>query len=126
MSFCTVINCMDGRVQIPVISFLKQRFNVEYVDSITEPGPNIILSEQNSPELIESIFQRLDISVQNHHSVAIAIVGHHDCAGNPSTRDEQIVHLQKAANRIRIRYPNMEIITLWVDENWQATELSDT
>ena len=40
MRFCTVINCMDGRVQLPVIRHMKERFNAEYVDSITEPGPN--------------------------------------------------------------------------------------
>ncbi|MHA1252503.1 MAG: carbonic anhydrase, partial [Candidatus Helarchaeota archaeon] len=28
MKFCTVINCMDGRVQIPVINYLRKRFNV--------------------------------------------------------------------------------------------------
>ncbi|MHC5086790.1 MAG: carbonic anhydrase, partial [Planctomycetota bacterium] len=26
MSFCTAINCMDGRVQLPVIPFLQNRF----------------------------------------------------------------------------------------------------
>jgi len=40
MEFCTAINCMDGRVQIPVISFLEERFNARYVDVISEPGPN--------------------------------------------------------------------------------------
>jgi len=34
MSYCTVINCMDGRVQLPVIKYLKERFDVDYVDSI--------------------------------------------------------------------------------------------
>ncbi|MHC5172739.1 MAG: carbonic anhydrase, partial [Planctomycetota bacterium] len=24
MSFCTAINCMDGRVQLPTITFLKK------------------------------------------------------------------------------------------------------
>jgi len=45
MRFCTVINCIDGRIQLPVIEYLKIRFNVEYVDTITEAGPNLILSE---------------------------------------------------------------------------------
>ena len=38
MCFCTAVNCMDGRVQLPVTSYLQERFNVEHVDSITEPG----------------------------------------------------------------------------------------
>ena len=42
MSFCTAINCMDGRVQLPVIRFLQERFKVDYVDVISEPGPNLL------------------------------------------------------------------------------------
>ncbi|MGI9568583.1 MAG: carbonic anhydrase, partial [Desulfobulbia bacterium] len=34
MRFCSVISCMDGRVQLPVIRYLQKRFNVDYVDSI--------------------------------------------------------------------------------------------
>ena len=44
MTFFTVINCMDGRVQLPVINYLKQKFNVEFIDTITEVGPNKIIA----------------------------------------------------------------------------------
>lgn len=47
MSFCTVINCIDGRVQMPVNQYMQQRFKVKYVDTITEPGPNLILVRKN-------------------------------------------------------------------------------
>jgi hypothetical protein len=40
MSYCTAINCMDGRVQLPTTAFQKERFNVDHVDMITEAGPN--------------------------------------------------------------------------------------
>jgi hypothetical protein len=46
MHFCTVINCMDGRVQLPVNKYLQKRFNVAYVDSITEAGPVRIISDE--------------------------------------------------------------------------------
>ena len=42
MSFYTTINCMDGRVQLPVISYLMERFGVQYVDAITGPGPGTL------------------------------------------------------------------------------------
>lgn len=79
MDFCTVINCMDGRVQLPVIEHLQKRFNAKYVDSITEPGPNLILSEQNNPILVKHILDRLKISIENTIlwallSLAISIV----------------------------------------------------
>ena len=66
---------MDGRIQLPTIRFLKERFHVDYVDMITEAGPNRILGKQTSFSLIESIFDRLRISVEHHHSVGIAVAG---------------------------------------------------
>jgi len=124
MSFCTVINCMDGRVQLPVIKYLQERFSVDYVDSITEPGPNLILAQQTNIDIMESIFNRLKISVDHHGSVGIAVAGHYDCAGNPATKEQQTVHTLDAIRCIKSRYSDCEIIGLWVDENWKVSELS--
>ena len=123
MQFCSVINCMDGRVQLPVIRYLQKRFNVDYVDSITEAGPNLILSEAKNTSSTQAIFERLKISVENHHSVGAAIVGHHDCAGNPASKNDQIVHIKKAIRLIRQQYENLEVIGLWVDKNWEVHEI---
>ena len=95
MRFCSAINCIDGRVQLPVIRYLKKRFDADYVDSITEAGPNLILSDCNNTSSIQMILGKLRISVENHNSVGIAIVGHYDCAGNPASQDDQIIHIKK-------------------------------
>lgn len=116
---------MDGRVQLPVIQFLQKRFNVEYVDTITEPGPNLILSEGRDTTTIQSIFERLKISIVGHQSKGIAIVGHHDCAGNPSLKNDQIIQIKKAIQLIQQFYETIEIIGLWVDENWEVHEVSE-
>jgi hypothetical protein len=79
---------MDGRVQLPVIQYLQKRFDVQYVDSITEAGPNLILAKRNNAALVQATLVRLNISMDKHNSVGIAIVGHHDCAGNPAPHDE--------------------------------------
>jgi len=92
-SFCTVVNCMDGRVQLPVIRYLQRRFNVNHVDTITEPGPNLILANQDDKAGVQSILRRVQISVKKHESVGIALVGHHDCAGNPTQEEEQRKHI---------------------------------
>lgn len=123
MRFCSVINCMDGRVQLPVIRYLQKRFNVDYVDSITEAGPDLILSESKDTITIQAIFDRLEISLENHQSVGVAIVGHHDCVGNPAPKKEHMKHIQKAAELLRVQYENLEIIGLWVDENWKVQEV---
>ena len=124
MSFYTVINCMDGRVQLPVIEYLRKRFVVDYIDSITEPGPNLILAKQTEMNIVESIFNRLKISVEHHASVGIAVVGHYDCAGNPAAKQEQTRHTLDAINCIKRRFDDIEVTGLWVDENWHVSELS--
>ena len=124
MSFCTVINCIDGRVQLPAIEYLQKRFDSEYVDSITEPGPNLILAKQNNINLVESVFDRLKISVAKHASVGIAVAGHYNCAGNPATKEEQNGHTLDAVKCIKLRYPEIETIGLWVDERWEVSEIS--
>ncbi len=123
MEFCAAINCMDGRVQLPVIRFLHERLGARYVDMITEPGPNRILSGQSPPALVQSIYDRADISVNKHGSQAIAIVGHHDCAGNPAPETEQLEHLRQAAQHLRRRYPEIRILPLWVGETFRPEEV---
>ena len=126
MSFCTAINCMDGRVQLPTTAFLKERFNVDYVDMITEAGPNRILGKQTSFSLLESIFERLRISVEHHHSVGIAVVGHHDCAGNPANQEDQIADTIEAVKYIRKRgslYKDIAVIGLWINKSWSVSEI---
>lgn len=124
MRFCTVINCMDGRVQLPVIMFLRKRFNAPNVDTITEPGPNLTLSEQKNHEVIESIIRRVRISVMNHDPVGLAIAGHHGCIGNPADKDEQIVHTQNAIQLIRNHVKGIDIIGLWVNDRWDVEEIT--
>jgi len=114
---------MDGRVQLPVITFLKERFRVDYVDVISEPGPNRILAEQAESARVESILHRVNISVEKHGSKGIAIVGHYDCAGNPAEKGEQLSHLQTAIDFLGNHYGGVDIIGLWVDDQWQVTEV---
>ncbi len=71
-SFCTVVSCLDGRVQLPVIRYLQRRCNVAYVDTITEPAPNLILARQEDRDVVQSILRRGRISVEKHTSVGIA------------------------------------------------------
>lgn len=126
MSFCTAINCMDGRVQLPTTEFLKERFSVDHVDMITEAGPNRILPRLTDYSLLQSVIDRLRLSVERHHSVGIAIVGHHDCAGNPAGKEEQTADTIAAVQRIRqhcSQYKDIPIIGLWIDENWSVSEI---
>lgn len=123
-SFCTAVNCMDGRIQLPVIRYLQKRFGAEYVDMITETGPNGILSRGRPGEVLDSIHQRIDISVNVHGSKSLAVVGHYDCAGNPGNKAHQIADVQTSIGILKSSYADLEIIGLWVDENWTVSEVS--
>jgi hypothetical protein len=101
-----------------------ERFDVEHVDSITEAGPNRVLSEQKNDATVQSILGRVNISVEKHHSVGIAVVGHHDCAGNPAPKANQIADIRDAIRFLRQQFENMEVIGLWVDEDWEVHEIA--
>jgi ABC-type arginine transport system ATPase subunit len=116
---------MDGRIQEPIIDFLKTRYHKKYVDAITEPGPNKTLSEGSDKSAIDSIFKRLDISVQRHNSELVAISGHFDCAGNPASKEEQIEQIKKSSEVIKKRYPHIKVVELWVNSEWKVEELGD-
>ena len=118
--FATAINCMDGRVQLPVINWLRENLSVDYVDMITEPGPDKILAE-GSAAAQESIKARVLISVNKHGSDTIMVVGHHDCAGNPVTRAQHETHIRQSVIRIHSwKLPVKRVFGAWVDENWKV------
>ena len=123
MSFCTSIHCMDGRIQEPIIEYLKKKCNVKYVDTITEPGPIKILAENDNKAVIDSIHHRILISVNKHGSQMMAISGHHDCAGNPVPKEKQIEQILEDEKILKENYPDVKIIKFYVNENWQVEEL---
>lgn len=123
MKYCTAVNCMDGRVQRPVLDYLMERFGVPYVDMITEPGPNGILHRQDDETLVASILGRINVSVNKHHTVGIAVVGHYDCAGNPGDKDHQNTDTGGAVRFLRTKYPDTPVIGLWVGETWSVEEI---
>jgi hypothetical protein len=123
MVFFTVINCMDGRVQLPVIDYLKKRFGVEYVDTITEPGPNRILAGEQDSNQAQSILLRARISIDRHQSGGIAVVGHFDCAGNPGGKAEQIGQVHQSIQFLQGHFSDLKMIGLWVDSTWKVHEI---
>ena len=121
--FATAINCMDGRVQKPMIEFMEKKFGVDYVDMITEPGPIKILAENTNTPVFDQIKKRVDISVNKHNSKVIAIAGHFDCAGNPVPKEIQMKQVLTSIETVKSWNFDAEIIGLWIDESWKVTEI---
>ncbi len=120
--FVTVINCMDGRVQDAVKKYMQENYGVDYVDVITEPGPVKILAESSNLSVIEDIKKCVGISVNKHGSKLLAVAGHFDCAGNPVPKEIQIEQLKEAQKTVESFGYDIEVITLWVDGDWQTVE----
>lgn len=115
--FATAINCIDGRCQVPVSAWMKEHFDIDYVDRITEPGPDKVLSD-GSEENIESIKHKVMISVNAHKSRVVAIAAHHDCAGNPVSEDEHKNCVRKCIGVVRSWNLPVDVVGLWVNKEW--------
>jgi carbonic anhydrase len=119
--FATSVSCMDGRIQIPLISWIKENNSVDYVDSITEPGVDKMATED--ADTVEKIKSKIMISINAHGSKLIVISGHYDCAGNPVTKEEHITQIKKWLDVINSWNLRVQIVGAWVNENWQIEKI---
>ena len=115
--FGTAINCIDGRVQLPLIEWLKKTYFLDYVDMITVPGPDKVLSGGNSEE-IEALRTKAAISIKGHGSDIVAIAGHYDCAGNPVSKKEHLRQIRESVEVIDSWGFSVEVVGLWIGEKW--------
>ena len=125
LTYCTSIHCMDGRIQEPIRNYLTAKYDVKYVDTITEAGPCKILAENKDRNIIDSMRFRIGISLQKHNSNLIAVSGHHDCAGNPVADEQQKQQIMKAAKYLKDLYTEVEVVGFWIDHNWKLKTLKD-
>ena len=123
MEFGTSIHCIDGRIQEPLINYIKEKYNIKYIDFITEPGPCNILSQNIDHPLVESIEKRIAISLNIHNSKVLFISGHYDCAGNSVPKEIQVDQIFKSEDYLQLKYPNIVVVKLWVNKNWEVEEL---
>jgi hypothetical protein len=116
---------MDGRTQLPVIAYLKEKCKVDYVDMVTEAGPVKILADPKEQALMDSIKKRVEISTEKHGSHCIAVVGHSDCAGNTVDEGTQKKQIQKSVKTVLSWNFKANVWGLWVDENWIVHDVTN-
>lgn len=119
--FATAITCIDGRVQQPIVDWMKLHTNVEYVDLITEPGPDKALND-GPVHVIEEIVRKVSFSILHHSSNVVAVTGHYDCAANDADKEE---HIEQILDGIRVLLSyqiNARVLGLWLNE-WNSVEL---
>jgi len=122
--YATALNCIDGRTQIPVTRWLKKNFEVDYVDLITEPGMDKVLSQYNWFET-ERLRENVIVSITAHNSNVVAVVGHYDCAANPVSVNKHFQDIVKSTYMVKSWGLPVRVIGLWVDEFWYVHVVSD-
>lgn len=120
--FVTAINCIDGRAQDPAEHWLQNHFKADFVDMITQPGPEKALVL--GTDLIRNeLKEKVSISVNAHGSHTIAIFGHFDCAGNVVSKTERINEIKKAVEIIQSWKLAPKVVGLYINEDWQPEEV---
>ena len=125
-TFFTSVGCMDGRVQNSIGKYGRDKFGVLYADTITEAGLVGLISNNSSNELLESIKNKILISVEKHHSKGIVVHGHQECAGNPVADNQHREETKKAAEIISNFAPGIEVKPVFVikeNGNWIIEEI---
>lgn len=107
---------MDGRPQRKVADYLATSFGARHLDTITTAGMVRHLAADTGQTPV--ILANLDLSVRQHGSRHIAVVAHHDCAGNHVPDKTQKQQVNVAVARISKAHPDTEVLGLWVDEHW--------
>lgn len=108
---------MDGRIQLPIIHWLKEQYGFSFVDTITEPGIDKLFSNIDK---VREIKLEILFSVEKHNSKLIVVSGHHDCTENPVSKS---IHQTQIKNNIKIiqswNIP-VKIIGIWINEDWEV------
>jgi hypothetical protein len=112
---------MDGRAQLPVLSWIKENYPVDFVDVITEAGMDGVLAEQKD---ISEIQRSIKVSVELNRSKRLFVVGHHDCRGNPVDEAKHRKAILAAVARLKPLWPNQEVFGLWVTDRWTVEQIT--
>lgn len=120
--FGTILQCMDGRPQRKVADYLTTSFGVRNLDTITTAGMVRHLAEDT--DQTGTILDNLNLSIDQHGSQKVAVVAHHDCAGNPVSDQAQKQQVGAAVARLESLYPDVELAGFWLDENWIVERIS--
>ena len=124
-TFATVIDCIDGRTKLAVIAWMKSAAQVDFVDMVTEPGPEMVLT-QGTPEDIAALKRKMMVSVNAHHSTCVAVVAHAECAGNPVSDERHMQQVRQSVEQIVAWGLPIRVIGLWVNHAWSIELVCET
>lgn len=119
LRFGTLVTCIDGRVQRPTILWMREHFGLDFVDVISEPGPDKLMAE-GWPNDVLPVRNKVSFSVKAHDSRLVALCGHYDCAGNPVPPEVHREQIGEGVRLLRSWDLGADVIGLWINERWQV------
>ncbi|MBQ1047636.1 hypothetical protein KBX50_03915 [Micromonospora sp. C51] len=109
--FATLLSCIDGRIQRPLDEWVRRHLDVEYLDTVTEPGPEAVLATTGESRL-DSLLEKVRVSQRAHGSATLVVAAHSDCAGNPVSVAEHHRQLRAGLSRLATRLPGTRILAV--------------
>lgn len=128
--FGTTLSCIDGRAIIAAHDWMREHCDVQYIDSLTEPGMDGWLGNM-SPEQRMWLKHKIEISTMGHGSRIITVVGHDECAGNPVSPEKHHVEVKQGVSLVQdllreLDILDAEVIPLWaqmIGGRWVAERI---
>lgn len=121
-SFAAAVTCIDGRVHEPVVGWVRSRFDVEFVDLLTQAGPDLALCSHGDDE-VGHVRRQLGVSTGAHAPRVLVVAGHADCAANPASGSEHRRQVCCALSRAREWAPGLPVVGVWVDADGRVEQL---
>ena len=55
----------------------------------------------------------------------MVIAGHHDCAGNPISKEEHQNQIKKSISVIKSWNMSVEVIGIWINDRWEIETVKE-
>lgn len=125
------ITCSDWRLHQDAVHYNKQLaelLGADGVDLIVVPGPDGLYKE-GSETALKVVADAAKLLAGAHNSMAIAVVGHYQCAGNPASDEQHDADAAEAAQALRksldFAGPIVAVSTVYRDDaNWSLKEIA--
>lgn len=118
--FATSLCCIDGRIQLSIHNWLKEKHDVDFVDTITEPA---IIKLFAYPQNNAMIKNKVLHSIKNNQSKLILVSGHFDCDFTEASKEKQISQIKDSIAQIKSWNLTIPVIGAWINEKSEVEQL---
>jgi 5-(carboxyamino)imidazole ribonucleotide mutase len=119
---CIVINCMDGYMQIPIVSYSKKHYGILNTYFLTIPKPSFLAPENHDSMLAKELLQHLSVLRLEYRLKTIALVTR-DEKGN-ETKHAKLATLKKAVQTLAELHQGIRVVGLWMDSQGAIQEVT--